>query len=701
MPPQICDDPVTQAEAEVIVESSLVAAMANADSSAGSSGSVLAAASQLLHGASSSSLQQATYNRKKIALLALLVGLSVVAILFSSFYIFHKGFRRTIQFWGQVGPWIVQYHIIKFHFFYVLHNKRLNWLLGHNSSHHTSAKAEAELALDWQNRSESYHRAIAPKAVEMVAKMGGIYVKIGQALSTMGSGILPEEYVQALRPLQDGIPPRDYATMAAIIETSTGKTMEDMFVWFEEKPVGAATIAQAHRAILRNAHPREQSAVEDGESANKATMPTKHARPDQDDEMVIVKVQYPEVAELFDADLHNLELLAQIVMPGRSHDQLKNTRARHERELDFTEEAAHLEECGKNMVKHGLQPRYVRIPRVRNETGLCNKNVLVMEYLDGISLRDIMSNEQDRIARALGKKNGEELQFSIAKRIKEHFENGGGDADGGAQMRLLGIGHERDLKMSRLWNALGPFAIHGLRHYAHLRERIVRITQSKRRRNISTAESRQKQSTKIQKVNLGRVLKTLIHATGTQILRDGVYNLDPHPGNVLVLRDGQTVGLLDYGMVGRITDQERIDIASTIIALARNDPSAVAKLYLEAGYHIELDKEIVTDPNVLVRMASSHMDRIDLSPITLTVRDDANSTQGNRNRSHASKSKRVSFLELVHAIDVFHVPDFLVKVRQVGRLLMGVSAQSARPISLAKEWEPIAKQVLQEYSSRD
>ena len=69
-----------------------------------------------------------------------------------------------------------------------------------------------------------------------------------------------------------------------------------------------------------------------------------------------------------------------------------------------------------------------------------------MEYLDGISLRDIMTNEQDRIARALGKKNGEELQFSIAKRIKEHFENGGGDADGGAQMRLLGIKDRRQLK---------------------------------------------------------------------------------------------------------------------------------------------------------------------------------------------------------------------------------------------------------------
>ena len=52
--------------------------------------------------------------------------------------------------------------------------------------------------------------------------------------------------------------------------------------------------------------------------------------------------------------------------------------------------------------------------------------------------------------------------------------------------------------------------------------------------------------------------------------------------------------------------------------------------------------------------------------------------------------------ELIEAIDVFYVPDWMVKVRQVGRLLMGVSAQSARPVSLAKEWEPIAKRVLRD-----
>lgn len=664
------------------------AAMANAG--ARSSVSVPTSVTQLFSNAPFS-LQQVinSYTRKKLALLVILAGLCVAAIIFSSLYTFHRGFRRTVQFWAQTGPWIVQYHVIKFHFFHVLHNQHYNRMIGNSNYSQTNGTA---LELEWQHRSEAYHRKIAPKAVDMVAQMGGIYVKIGQALSTMGSGILPEEYVQALRPLQDGIPPRDYATIAAIIEESTGQKMDDMFEWFEDKPVGAATIAQAHRAILK------KGTSTDGQTKSER-ITTTQIRPNEQDDMVIVKVQYPEVAALFDADLNNLELLATIVMPGRSHDQLQNTRERHEREMDFREEAAHLEECGKNMVKHGLQPKYVRIPRVRNETGLCTKNVLVMEYLDGVSLRDVMTDEQDRIARALGKKNGEELQFMIAKRIKEHFKDGGGDADGDAQMRLLGGGSGGDNRLARLWNALGPFAIHGLRHYAHLRDRISRLNLQLGRGTSSYNQLHKKRSSNLCRVNLGRILKTLIRATGVQIMHDGIYNLDPHPGNVLILRDGRTVGLLDYGMVGRISDEERIGVADTITALARNDPKAVAKLYLEAGYHIELDNELVTDPNILVRMASSHMDRIDLSPITL-AEVSLNSTRISSNSSSLNKPKQMSFLELVHAMDVFHVPDFLVKVRQVGRLLMGVSAQSARPISLAKEWEPIAKQVLREASGR-
>ena len=50
---------------------------------------------------------------------------------------------------------------------------------------------------------------------------------------------------------------------------------------------------------------------------------------------------------------------------------------------------------------------------------------------------------------------------------------------------------------------------------------------------------------------MGRVVRELVHIHGCQLLLDGVYNADPHPGNVLLLPDG-TLGLIDYGMVGRL-----------------------------------------------------------------------------------------------------------------------------------------------------
>lgn len=608
-------------------------------------------------------------NRKKIALLFLFMVLLATAVTIGSLYTFHRGFRRTCQFWTNTLPWITEYYWLKFHATYI------------------TRKNETE----WQEVCHNFHKTTAPKAVRMVERMGGIYVKIGQTLSTVGSGILPEEYCQALRPLQDGVPPRTYYTIATIIEQSTGQKMEDIFSSFDEKPVGAATIAQAHRAVLKQPS-------HDGQVPNS-----------KNQQEVIVKVQYPEVAELFEADLNNLELMVWLFMPYRSRDFLKNIRKRHERELDFRLEASHLEECSRNMQRHGLEPTYVRIPRVRNETGLCTKDVLVMEYLEGASLRDVIDEEQNRIARALGKQSGEELRFMISKRMKEHFEQGGGNAEGGTQLKLVGGGQGPN--MARLWNLLGPFAIHGLRHYARLRERLGHAASAMRRFESIIRHPRQeprllgdddnsfakRKRLTSHRVNLGKALKTLIHVHGVQVLVCGFYNADSHPGNVLILRDGR-LGLLDYGMVGRFSIEQRKRIASVVSALAENKPKEVARLYLESGYHITLQGKLVTDANILFRLASTYLDKIDLSPVLLSEDDDQD-LSGNHETSYSEslmKPRQIGMLNLLESIDVVYVPEWTAQVRRVGRLMMGVSAQAARPISLAKEWQPIAKRVLRD-----
>jgi len=101
-----------------------------------------------------------------------------------------------------------------------------------------------------KERLEEFHRRTAGDAMRIILELGGIYVKLGQLVSTLGAGIFDDTYIKALAPLQDGVPPRSSGEVAAIIERSTGRTMGQLFACFEPLPVGAASIAQAHRASL-------------------------------------------------------------------------------------------------------------------------------------------------------------------------------------------------------------------------------------------------------------------------------------------------------------------------------------------------------------------------------------------------------------------------------------------------------------------
>ena len=206
-------------------------------------------------------------------------------------YVISPGFRRSVTFWSSVGPFLVEYKAIKAH---------ARWV-------------DQCDAAELDRRVSCFHERTASKAVDVILSLGGIYVKLGQVASTVGAGVLQDSYVRALRPLQDGVPPRSLAEVSAIIETSVGLPMDALFEWFDPAPVGAASIAQAHRATLR------------------------------DGTLCIVKVQYPEVARLYDADFSNLEVITRWLFPDNV-PLIRSLRERHARELDFRLEAANLRE---------------------------------------------------------------------------------------------------------------------------------------------------------------------------------------------------------------------------------------------------------------------------------------------------------------------------------------------------------------------
>mmetsp|Transcript_8318 Transcript_8318/g.13704 ORF Transcript_8318/g.13704 Transcript_8318/m.13704 type:complete len:592 (+) Transcript_8318:197-1972(+) len=576
-----------------------------------------------------SSFFQGPYSKRKIVLLVFLASILLGTLTFTTLYTCHRGFRRTIQFWRGMAPLVAKYKYVNF----------------------KATKIDRCSPEELEERLNVYREATAPKLVDLILRLGGIYIKIGQVMATIGQGLLPQQYLDALKPLQNGVPPRGYDEISRIIEKSTGKKMDELFIDFEKTPIGSASVAQVHKATLR---PKN-----DGDKPSP----------------IVIKVQYPEVAELFDADLSNLEIATRLFAP-ENMEVAKALRKRHENELDFTKEAANLRECTRDMQQYGVEPSLVRIPRVVDD--ICTQHVLAMEYLEGVSLSDAIKDEQNRVAKALGRKDGDELKVLLASKMREHFENGGGAGSGG--MRMLGD------KQMKIMNVLGPSATAMLRTYASVRDGFEnaaisvvkfgsRLGRNDNEVGLIADTTAAKKKKKIN-VNLGRALKTLVHVHGIQMLLSGTYNADPHPGNILLLPDGR-LGLLDYGMVGKLSEKDRETVAETIVALGDNDKVATAKLYRENGYKATLQNgKGEVDDAVLHRFASFHFDKIDLSPLTL------------------DNGEKMDIMDVFRSNREKTVPTWVEEGRRLGGLLVGVSAQAARPISLAKEWRPIAKQAL-------
>ena len=94
-------------------------------------------------------------------------------------YASSPGFRRSVTFWSSIAPFYLEHRAIK---------ARAAW------DGADAAEVDARLA--------AFHERSAERAVELIVKLGGIYVKIGQFASTMGAAILADPYVDALRVLQ-------------------------------------------------------------------------------------------------------------------------------------------------------------------------------------------------------------------------------------------------------------------------------------------------------------------------------------------------------------------------------------------------------------------------------------------------------------------------------------------------------------------
>ena len=207
-------------------------------------------------------------------------------------------------------------------------------------------------------------------------KNGSIYIKLGQHLSSL-TYLLPIEWTETFIPLQDHCPVSSYESIQAMFLKDTGYPITNLFDEFEREPIGAASLAQVHRATMKDTGQR-----------------------------VAVKVQHPALEEWVPLDLaltrftfatlkrffpeYDLEWLS---------DEMETSLPQ---ELDFALEginALRAREYFKNIHDAPLV-----IPHV--EWGL--KRILVMEYISGHRCDDLEyldSNgiDRDEVSAALSR----------------------------------------------------------------------------------------------------------------------------------------------------------------------------------------------------------------------------------------------------------------------------------------------------------
>jgi predicted unusual protein kinase regulating ubiquinone biosynthesis (AarF/ABC1/UbiB family) len=219
---------------------------------------------------------------------------------------------------------------------------------------------------------ERRHIEAAEQIVEALGSMKGAAMKVGQVLSFLDVGMVPEEYREEfqlkLAKLRDAAPTVTFNDMGKVIEAELGEPLTEVFAEFDTEPIAAASIGQVYRAKLH------------------------------DGRQVAVKVQYPGVGAAVRADMQNLGLilrLAKRIAPGMDPKAIgEEIRSRIGEELDYELEAQNQRTLARIFRGHP----FIVIPDV--VTSLSHERMMVSEYVHGAGFEDLKGRgqeERDRI----------------------------------------------------------------------------------------------------------------------------------------------------------------------------------------------------------------------------------------------------------------------------------------------------------------
>ncbi|KAI8642512.1 ABC1 family-domain-containing protein [Parasitella parasitica] len=227
----------------------------------------------------------------------------------------------------------------------------------------------------YEEAKRACHQRCAERVLAAVQRLGGVYVKLGQHISVM-QYLLPNEWCQTMRVLQDRCEPTSPQDIRALFLSDFGLPVEQVFEEFDYTPLGVASLAQVHRAQLSK---QSIQLLDENERWI-----------DEEDRWVAVKLQHPYLDDYCQLDMDTVSFIFEIVkrvFPEFGFDWFaEEMRESIPKELDFVHEtqnarrveANFAEDCNRNNTS-------LVIPRVV----WAKKRIMCMEFIEGSRVDDL------------------------------------------------------------------------------------------------------------------------------------------------------------------------------------------------------------------------------------------------------------------------------------------------------------------------
>ena len=257
--------------------------------------------------------------------------------------------QRAATFWSTALPIVAQYYGL-------ISKIKLQEILG-------NPLTTDQLDELW----DSQHEMGAAKLADVITDLKGFYVKTAQIISSR-QDLFPPQYTEALSGFTDNLDPMPVELAKAVVQSellNSDEKFEDVFEEFDANPLGAASVAQVHRAKLSEKYGGRE---------------------------VAVKIQRPSIESKLMGDVANLKAITRTfrnspTLPLDYYTVFCELEKQLGAEFDFIAEAVAMDRIYNSLIRDPAgNPRELPLVMPRPVQGLVSRRVLVMDYLRGVPL---------------------------------------------------------------------------------------------------------------------------------------------------------------------------------------------------------------------------------------------------------------------------------------------------------------------------